>query len=131
LILLDIDICIDFLRNGRKLIEIRKNSSEDFAVCFMTAAELYYGAFKSDNPAYNMKLVDDFLMTLKVFETDQYICKRFGGLKAELAKNGNVLTDADIFIASCAYEKCSCLVTGNIRHFEKFKALKLLNWREE
>jgi predicted nucleic acid-binding protein len=40
---------------------------------------------------------------------------------------GNILGDADIFIAAAALKKRDRLVTGNIAHFTRIPALRLEN----
>ena len=39
-----------------------------------------------------------------------------------------MLPDADILIASTALTKCSMLITGNVKHFDRFENLKIENW---
>ncbi|MGR3176674.1 MAG: hypothetical protein ACUZ8E_01295 [Candidatus Anammoxibacter sp.] len=41
---------------------------------------------------------------------------------------GNVINDADMFIASCALVNGFTLVTNNERHFKRIKELKVENW---
>jgi len=45
-----------------------------------------------------------------------------------LRGRGFLVPDADIFIAAVTYEKANLLVTGNIRHLERFTNLKVANW---
>ncbi len=52
----------------------------------------------------------------------------FGELKADLSSKHELLPDADIIIASCAFEVGGYLATGNTRHFERIPGLGLLNW---
>lgn len=39
-----------------------------------------------------------------------------------------MLLDADVLIASTALTKCSKLITGNIKHFNRFENLVIENW---
>lgn len=91
----------------------------------MTVAELFYGAENSGNPEHNHSIVEEFLLTLQVIQSDFSIMKRFGLIKAKLKKKNNLVPDADIIIASTAIEKCEFLVTGNTEHFDRINGLKL------
>ncbi len=131
MILFDTDICIEILRGNAALIERRKSYDEEVAVSFMTVAELYYGAYKSPSATKNRSLIEKFLLTVKVIDSAKQIARRFGELKAIQNKRGMTVADADLFIAATVIERCSFLVTGNIRHFEMIEGLTVENWRED
>ena len=128
MILLDTDTCIGILRGNSSVLAGRKASDDETAVSFMTVAELYYGALKSANPVKNCQLVEMLLLTLRVINTDKEILMEFGKLKADLELQGNLLTDADLFIAATCITKCSMLITGNLKHYNRISALKTANW---
>ncbi|MFP4551952.1 MAG: type II toxin-antitoxin system VapC family toxin, partial [Spirochaetales bacterium] len=102
MILFDTDICVEILRGNRSLASQRKGYNELVAVSFMTAAELYYGAYKSSNAARNRTAVEQFLITVDVIESDAQIVRRFGILKADLTDRGSTVADADLLIADRA-----------------------------
>lgn len=129
MILLDTDICIDILRGNSHLIQQRETYNDDVAICFMTVAELFYGVYKSANVAKNASVVEAFLATVGVIESDHEIETRFGELKAKLSARGITVADADLLIASTTLERCTHLVTGNSRHFEMIPGLQIWNWR--
>jgi len=128
MILLDTDVCIEILRGNQQVIEQRSNCDERVAICFMTVGELYYGAERSDNKAKNDNLIEEFLLSIDIINTDIEIVKKFGKLKANLYDKDIMLPDADILIAAVALSKCSKLITGNTKHFEKFQNLTTENW---
>lgn len=128
MILLDTDICIELLRGNSKVIEKRRGYDEKVAVSFMTVAELFYGAEKSDNKNENTNLIEEFLLTVEIIPSDLDILSKFGELKATLGKAGNILADADIFIGATAVVKCSMLITGNVDHFRRIEELRIENW---
>jgi predicted nucleic acid-binding protein len=45
-----------------------------------------------------------------------------------LARQNRLLADADILIAATCLTKCNKLITGNVKHFDRFDGLKLENW---
>jgi|JI9StandDraft_2_1071091.scaffolds.fasta_scaffold07480_3 tRNA(fMet)-specific endonuclease VapC len=128
MILIDTDVCIEILRGNKKVISKRSKSEEPISISFMTVAELFYGAENSGNPEHNHSIVEEFLLTLQVIQSDFSIMKRFGLIKAKLKKKNNLVSDADIIIASTVIEKCEFLVTGNTEHFDRINGLKIENW---
>jgi tRNA(fMet)-specific endonuclease VapC len=129
MILLDTDICIEVLRKNKAVIEKRAQYNDTTAISFMSIAELYYGAEKSQNPVKNHQLINEFLLTIETIHTDSKILKKFGELKCILSKDNTLLPDADIFIAASAYVKADKLITGNIKHFQRFPNLVVENWK--
>lgn len=128
MILLDTDVCVELLRGNQAVIEKRMFTDEDVAVSFMTVGELYYGAKKSNNPTKNSRLVEKLLLSIDILHTDLEILTSFGNLKADLNLTGKTLPDADIFIAATAITKCTRLITGNRKHFQRFDKLTIENW---
>ncbi len=128
MILLDTDICIELLRGNTKVIDKRKGYDEKVAISFMSVAGLFYGAEKSDNAGENSRLIEEFLLTIEIIHSDLEILRKFGELKAILGSAGNILADADIFIAATTLAKCNMLITGNVNHFKRIEELRIENW---
>ena len=128
MILIDTDICIEILNKNEQIINERAKHNEDVAVCFMSIAELYYGSARSSHREKNDALIEEFLLTVDIIQTDLPILKRFGELKSDLRGQSFLLPDADILIAATTYEKARLLVTGNTKHFERFPNLNVENW---
>lgn len=128
MILLDTDICIEILRGNKKVIQKLKQESDDISISFMSVAELYYGAEKSDYSDDNTILIESFLLSLTIINSDLEILKRFGQLKGTLYKSNKLLSDADLFIAATTLVRCNKLVTGNTKHFSRIDDLMVENW---
>lgn len=128
MILLDTDTCIHILRGNETVINKRKFCDDLIGISFMTVAELFYGVFKSTNPLKNRALVEKFILTVNVIDSNILIMKKFGQLKVDLENNGNKLADADLFIAATAILNKAKLITGNTKHFKRFEELNLDNW---
>lgn len=129
MILLDTDICIELLKGNRRILQGRARHDDPVGVCFMTIAELYYGAEKSSEPGSNFAAIEKLLLSLEVVQTDLSILRRFGRIKAALQKEGAPLADADVLIAAATLEKADRLITGNSRHFNRIPGLVLEDWR--
>ncbi|MDH4200671.1 MAG: type II toxin-antitoxin system VapC family toxin [Spirochaetia bacterium] len=128
MILLDTDVCIEILRKNITVLNARQRHDEDVGISFVTVGELYYGAQKSSNPEKNMNLVEEFLITINVIHSNHEIMKKFGILKAHLKIHNQLIPDADILIASTAFTTAQKLVTGNIKHFQRFPDLIIEDW---
>jgi tRNA(fMet)-specific endonuclease VapC len=110
------------------VIERRRDYTEEVAISFMSVAELFYGAEKSDHKRENKALVSEFLYTVDIIHSDLDILKKFGEIKSNPASVGNILADADIFIAATAAMRCEMLITGNVKHFNRIAELRIENW---
>ncbi len=130
MILLDTDTCIELLKGNRRVLKHRGRHDDAVGICFMTIAELYYGAEKSRDPEANFSAIEKLLLSLEIIHTDLGILRRFGALKAALQKGGTPLADADVLIAAATLEKADRLVTGNARHFDRIPGLALEDWSQ-
>ena len=128
MILLDTDVCIEILHRNERIIYRQKSESSPSAISFMTAAELYYGASKSNRATANTEIIEEFLLTVDIIQSDLAIIRTYGHLKARLELAGMALADADLLIAATAMEKCEKLITGNIKHYSRITQLSIENW---
>lgn len=128
MILLDTDTCIEILHGNLNVIRKRNEESDPIAISFITVAELYFGAAKSNRKDHNNQLIAEFLLTLKIIQSDIIIAKTYGELKARLEKNGFPMADADLFIAATTITKCNKLITGNLRHYKRIEELRMEDW---
>ncbi len=129
--LFDTDVCVEILRGNRAIIKRRQQTADRIAVSFMTAAELYFGAYKSRNPTENRDLVEKFLITVEIHQSTLRIADKFGQIKENLQKGGRSLADADVFIAATALCNNEILVSGNVQHYERIEGLRVENWIKE
>ena len=125
---LDTDVCVEILRGNEELIERRRRTSGPVVTTWITAAELYYGAARSNAPQESGLLVWQFLATLEILELELQAVQRFGRLKAALEAEGRRLADFDLLIAAVALSRRAVLVTGNRRHYERVPDLQLEDW---
>jgi len=128
MILLDTDICVELLRGNEKIITKYKATNFNLGISIITVSELFYGAEKSALTKKNYSLIEEFLLTVKIIDLDFAILKKFAQLKNKLREEGDLLPDADIFITATALEKCEKLITGNTKHFIRFRGLNIENW---
>lgn len=129
MILLDTDICVEILKGNKKILQRRADYDGPIGICFMTIAELYYGAERSRDPPRNYETIEKLVLTLEIVQSDLGILRRFGAIKAQLQRDGTSLADADVLIAAATLERAERLITGNKKHFERIPGLSLEDWR--
>lgn len=125
---LDSDTCIGILRGYTGVVDRRIAETDEVVTTWVTASELFYGAAKSASREANSALVERFLGTLPVVAPDLSSARMFGELKARLASGGQMVADADLFIAAIALSRSATLVTGNRRHYECIPGLVVEDW---
>jgi len=130
--ILDPDTCIYWLKGkeevGRK---VEKIGVDNLRITIITLAELKYGAFNSQKVSENLKNINDFLGKVKVLLLDEDAAERFGKIKADLRRTGQLIEDFDILIGSIALSHGGVLVTNNIEHFKRISGLSHENWVQE
>ena len=105
-----------------------RSTSSGVSVCFMTVGELAYGAEESSRPEWNRALVECFLLTVPVIESDRSSMRILGRLKTSIEGKGGRLADADLMIAAVALDRGLILATGNLRLYSRIPGLRSEDW---
>ena len=126
--LLDTDTCVEILRGNDRVIAQRRAVYAPVVTTEITASELFYGAAKSKDPAGNRQVVLEFLRTLEVLPISLAGAQFFGGFKAQLQAAGNLIPDADLWIASISRSVRAKIVTGNTRHLSRVPGVECVDW---
>lgn len=129
--LLDTNACVDYLTGRYPAVaeHIRRSSSADLSVGSIVAAELRYGAEKSQHPARNHARLDVLLGEIRCIDFDLAAAAAYGALRAALERRGRPIGAHDMLIAAHAISAEAVLVTDNLREFERVKGLTVENWR--
>ncbi len=90
--------------------------------------ELLYGACNSSKKEQNLKKISYFLSEMTIHEFSHDASVIFAEQKVKLKKQGRILADMDLMIASITLANNAVLVTNNAKHFERIKPLQLDNW---
>lgn len=130
--LFDTDAITNILKNkpSKKLISrLQPLKRDQQYISTTTVAEIVYGAYKSSKPAFHIERLEKVLIPvvniLNFNSKAAYIC---GRLRAELESLGQPLYLADLEIASIALANDMTLISGNLKHFQRIKFLKVENW---
>ena len=93
----------------------------------MTVVELYFGAYCSDEPDKNRRLVNSFIHDIDVIPFNECI-DVFCNQKARLRRAGTIIEDNDLYIGTTAVALDYIMVTENVKHLSRIENIKLENW---
>jgi predicted nucleic acid-binding protein len=72
---------------------------------------------------------NDLCYELAEFEFDKAVWQKSIQIYVELSRRGELIDDADIFIAAFCIVNAITLVTNNTNHFKRVSDLKFVNWK--
>jgi predicted nucleic acid-binding protein len=126
---LDTDILIEYFRGNNFVKKRVENLRENdiIGITWLTVYEFFKGIFvsgKFDEEKFLKALVDSVMIMEETYES-----ARIGGeIYFNLKREGNLINDADVLIASIVKDYDAILVTNNEEHFKRIKGLKYENW---
>jgi predicted nucleic acid-binding protein len=124
--LIDSDILIYFLKGKQEVVQrLSQIPIDDLYISRINYTELIYGAYNSSKVDQNLKVIEPFLDNFKVLEFTKTSSLIFAKEKVRLKKNGNIIADMDLMIASIAIENNCTLMSNNIKHFDRVHNLEL------
>jgi len=128
--LLDTNICIYIIK--QKPIEVFERFKQleigTLKISSITVAELYFGAYNSQNIEKNIEIVKNFLLPFEIVDFDKKASIEYARIKADLRKKGQVIGELDMQIAGIALSNNLVLVTNNEKEFIRVSNLKIENW---
>ncbi|MBQ6970791.1 MAG: type II toxin-antitoxin system VapC family toxin [Synergistaceae bacterium] len=128
---LDSNICITFLREGKKADLIRRkiplHTRKNVQIPSVVSGELMHGAFKSNN-AENMNKVRRFLSKFVIVPFDYEESEIYGQIRTDLERSGKLISFPDMLIAATALSYNATLVTNNTQEFSRIDTLNLSDW---
>ena len=121
--LVDTTWIIAYLRGHEDTIQrLQAYRAEGLAIAIVSLAELYEGVFRSDNPAANENILNNFLTGVTILGIDEEVCIIFGREMARLRQVGMAVGDMDLLIAATALRHGLTLLTAD-RDFERVEHL--------
>ncbi|MDQ7067523.1 MAG: PIN domain-containing protein [Sulfurimonas sp.] len=124
--LIDSDILIYFLKGKKEVVQrLSQIPIDNLYISRINYTELIYGAYNSAKITQNLKVIEPFLDSFKVLEFTKTSSLIFAKEKVRLKKNGNIIADMDLMIASIAIENDCTLISNNIKHFDRVQNLEL------
>ena len=128
--LLDTKLCIFYLKDmhrnlSEKLLGMPTSSIK---IPSMVAAELLFGAEKSNKREYNLKIFKSFLSIYEIIPFDESAAEHYSRIRAELERSGVMIGGNDLVIAATTLASGGTLVTNNTREFSHIKGLLIEDW---
>jgi tRNA(fMet)-specific endonuclease VapC len=129
--LLDTDTCIFALNNSAGIVARRllASSPRDVKLCSVVKAELYFGARHSQRVGENLNLLRDFFAPMESLPFDDRCAEDYGAIRADLARQGNLIGPNDMMIAAIARSRDLTLVSHNLAEFGRIPGLRLESWQ--
>ncbi len=124
--LIDSDVLIYFLKGKQEAVATLSGiPPSELYISRINFSELLYGAYNSARVEENLKIMVPFLKNFQVLEFDEDSATLFAKEKSRLKKNGNIIADMDLMIASIAIRNECTLITNNLKHFERIRDLNV------
>lgn len=127
--LLDTNIVSQLVRHPQGVVQARIIAvGEDKVVTsIVVAGELRFGAERRGSPGLTAR-IETVLQLVPVLPLRDQADVRYGRLRAELERRGQVIGSNDMLIAAHALSIGATIVTDNAREFERVDGLTVENW---
>jgi tRNA(fMet)-specific endonuclease VapC len=130
--LLDTNICI-YIRQRRPaavLERFRQLQPGEAVLSVITFGELVYGAEKSQFRDRARSQLAELAGLLPIMKLSSRAGEFYGSIRANLAAEGGIIGNNDLWIAAHAKAMGLILVTNNEREFRRIPELEIQNWAE-
>ena len=126
--LLDTDTIRFALRGqGAVASELRRRSPTEVCTSSIVVGELELGVARRGSRRLRREL-DRFYSGLEVLPYDVEAARRYGRLVAALLADGVPIGVEDTMVAAQSLSRGLTLVTHNLRHFQRVRGLKVVDW---
>ena len=128
--LLDTNIVSYWMRGDEKLIsKIKSRKPAEISICTVTLAEIYYGIEKSSvKKKERRNKIERISSQLEIHSFDELAARKYAIIRSQLEKNGLVISERDLQIATIAMANKLVVVTHNIKEFKRIVKLEVEDW---
>jgi len=128
--LLDTNIISYWMRGDKRVIDrIKKHSPSDLALSTVTLAEILYGIEKSSMKKKERRLkIEQISSLLSLYSFNEAAAGEYAVIRAQLEKDGMVISERDTQIASIAMANKLIVITHNVKEFVRIGKLKVEDW---
>jgi len=130
---LDTNIISAFLKKDLRVVSRVSNYLESFdrlTINIISYYEILRGLKDLGNEE-KLRKFEEFVQENEFISIGKDAVIKAAEIYAYLKKQGNLIEDADILMASIAIVENLVLVTNNIKHFERIEGLATENWLED
>ena len=124
--LLDTSIAVWLLRGHPSVVAWAQDES-DFAISWVTHAELLLGAVCHSRDGNALAQVRQFIGAVSVLLPDATTCEEYASIQASLRRKGTPIPSNDVWIAALCRQHELTLVTAD-EHFAAVEGINLANW---
>jgi tRNA(fMet)-specific endonuclease VapC len=128
--MLDTNICIYIAKNRPPEVRARFGEMKPGQIVMspITLGELQFGASKSNQRAKALAEIEKLLQDVPVEDLGMGAAEVYGEIRAVLQKQGILISNNDLWIASHAIALGVTLATNNEREFRRVPGLTVENW---
>jgi predicted nucleic acid-binding protein len=125
--IIDTDWAVHHLNGVRTIrAKLKQLQPEGLGLSIISLAELYEGVIYSHDPEKSKNQFEEFLSSVTVIEITDEICRIFGQQRGILRRQGLMIGDFDLIIATTCLHYNFTLLTNNLRHLERIEGLKII-----
>ena len=127
---LDTNIITAFLKNDLRVVQRVSDYLELFEKLTINIISYYeiLRGLKDLGNEEKLKRFEAFIQENELVSIRKDTVEKAAEIYAHLKKEGNLIEDADILMASTAIVEDLVLITNNIKHFKRVKGLRIDNW---
>jgi tRNA(fMet)-specific endonuclease VapC len=128
--LLDTNIISYWMRGDKRIIDrIKKCAPVDLSMSTVTLAEIFYGIEKSPiKKKERRSKIKKISSILSLYAFDEAAAGKYAVIRAQLEREGRIISERDIQIASIALANKLTLITHNVREFQRINKLNVEDW---
>ena len=128
--LLDTNIISYWMRGDKRVIDrIKKHAPSDLFLSSITLAEILYGIEKSPIKKKERRLkIRQISSLLGMYSFDEVAAGEYAVIRAQLEREGRVISERNTQIASIALANKLVVVTHNVKEFGRIGKLKVEDW---
>lgn len=128
--LLDTNIISYWMRGDDRIIaKLKQHAPSELSMSAITLAEILYGIEKSPNKKEERReKLKQIALLLKLYPFDEKAAEKYAVIRSQLEREGNVISERDLQIASIAMANNFIVVTHNIKEFQRILKLKVDDW---
>jgi len=129
---MDTNIITAFLKKELKVVKRVSDYLEFFDRLFINVISYYeiLRGLKDLGDEEKLRRFEEFIQENELVSIRKETIEKAAEIYAYLKKDGKLIEDADILMASIAIVEDFVLITDNISHFERVKGLSTENWLE-
>ena len=128
--LLDTNIISYWMRgDGKVMDQIKKHAPSELFLSTITLAEILYGIEKSPVKKKERRLkIKQISSVLGIYSFDEAAAGAYAVIRAQLEREGRVISERDTQIASIAMANKLVVVTHNVKEFCRVGRLEVEDW---